>query len=56
MATHRWILSVKHLHALETEGESAATPAIALAGVLLIVVPLGVFIASITFAAYYLSA
>jgi hypothetical protein len=47
---------VTHLHALETEGESAATPAIALAGVLLIVVPVGLFIASVTFAAYYLSA
>jgi hypothetical protein len=55
MDTHKRIPSVKHLHELETEGESAATPAIALAGVLLVVIPVLLFIASVTFAAYYLS-
>ena len=55
MTKHERTVSFKRLHELEAKGESAATPAIALAGVLLIVIPVLVFIASVTFAAYYLS-
>jgi hypothetical protein len=55
MTRDQRIASFKHLHELETEGESAATPAIALARVLLIVIPVLLFTASVTFAAYYLS-
>jgi hypothetical protein len=55
MHTRKRIPSVKHLRDLESEGESGATPAIALAGVLLVVIPVLLFIGSVTFAAYYLS-
>jgi hypothetical protein len=55
MDTHKRFLTVQQLHDLEAKGESAATPAIALAGVLLVVIPVLLFIASVTFAAYYLS-
>jgi hypothetical protein len=43
-----------HLHELEVEGESAATPAIALVEVILFLIPVFVVMAGLTFAAYYL--
>jgi hypothetical protein len=55
MDTRKRIQSVKHLYELEREGESVATPAIAFAGVLFVVISVLRFIASATLAAYYLS-
>jgi hypothetical protein len=46
---------LKRLHELEVEGESAATPAIALAEVVLFLVPIFAFLLTVTFVAYYLS-
>jgi hypothetical protein len=43
------------LHARELEGESAATPAILLAEVVLFLIPIFLTMAALTFAAYYLS-
>lgn len=43
------------LHARELEGESAATPAIMLAEVVLALIPIFLTMAALTFAAYYLS-
>lgn len=43
-----------HLHELEVEGESAATPAIALLEVILFLIPVFVVMAGLAFAAYYL--
>ncbi len=48
--------AARELHAVETEGSSAATPAIALVEVFLFLVPIFIAIAAVTFAAYYLSA
>ena len=45
--------SFKRLH--ELEGESAATPAIALAEVVLLLLPIFAFVSTVTFVAYYLS-
>jgi hypothetical protein len=47
--------SFKRLHELEVEGESAATPAIALAEVVLFLLPIFAFVSTVTFVAYYLS-
>jgi hypothetical protein len=47
---------VAHLHELEVEGESAATPVVALVEVVLFLIPVLVLIAAVTFAAYYLGA
>jgi hypothetical protein len=47
--------SLKRLHDLEVEGESAATPAIALAKVILFLIPIFAFVSTVTFVAYYLS-
>jgi hypothetical protein len=43
------------LHARELEGESAATPAIILAEVVLFLIPIFLTMVALTFAAYYLS-
>jgi len=43
-----------HLHELEVEGESAATPAIALLEAILFLIPVFVVMAGLAFAAYYL--
>jgi hypothetical protein len=45
----------RRLHARELEGESAATPAIILAEVVLFLIPIFLTMAALTFAAYYLS-
>ncbi len=45
----------KRLHELELEGESAATPAIALAEVVLLLLPIFAFVSTVTFVAYYVS-
>ena len=47
--------SLKRLHELEVEGESAATPAIALAEVVLFLLPIFAFESTVTFVAYFLS-
>jgi hypothetical protein len=47
--------SFKRLHELEVEGESAATPAIALAEVVLFLLPIFAFVSTVTFVAYHLS-
>ncbi len=47
--------SFKRLHELEVEGESAATPAIALAEVVLFLLPIFALASTGTFVAYYLS-
>jgi len=43
------------LHEEEFEGESAATPLLAIAGVLMVVVPVVLLVLGLTFAAYYLA-
>jgi hypothetical protein len=43
------------LHARELEGESATTPAIILAEVVLFLIPIFLTMTALTFAAYYLS-
>jgi hypothetical protein len=57
-STHRWHVrdEAAHLHEVEVEGESAATPVIALVKVVLFLIPVFVFMAGLTFAAYYLGA
>jgi hypothetical protein len=45
----------EHLHAVEVEGESAATPAIVVAEVVLFLIPIFLAIVAVTFASYYLS-
>jgi hypothetical protein len=45
---------VHHLHEIEVEGESPATPAISIAQVLLVVVPVFAVMVGLAFAAYYL--
>jgi hypothetical protein len=45
----------QHLHTIEHEGESAATPAIAVAGLLLFLVPIFLIIVGLAFAAYYIA-
>jgi hypothetical protein len=45
----------KRLHELEVEGESVATPAIALAEVVLFLLPIFAFLLTVTFVAYYLA-
>jgi hypothetical protein len=46
---------VEHLHDLEEAGEGAETPAIAVLGVLLFLLPAFLFLAGCAFAAYYLA-
>jgi hypothetical protein len=54
-ARHRLRDRAGRLHARELEGESAATPAIILAEVVLFLIPIFLTMAALTFAAYYLS-
>lgn len=54
-AWHRLRDRTGRLHARELEGESAATPAILLAEVILFLIPIFLTMAALTFAAYYLS-
>jgi hypothetical protein len=46
--------TAQELHAVELEGESAATPAIILAGVILLLLPIFLALLGVAFAAYYL--
>jgi len=46
---------VEHLREIEEEGESAETPAIAIGGILLFLIPIVLLFTGIAFAAYYLS-
>jgi len=46
---------VEHLREIEEEGESAETPAIAIGGILLFLLPIALLFTGIAFAAYYLS-
>ena len=45
----------KHLHEVEREGESAATPLIAILGIILFLTPIVLVILGLAFAAYYLA-
>ena len=45
----------KHLHEVEREGESAATPFIAILGIILFLTPIVLAILGLAFAAYYLA-
>ena len=45
--------AVRHLHELEEEGESPATPAISILQVLLVVGPIFVLILGLSFLGYY---
>jgi len=45
-----------HLHEIEQRGEAGETPFIAIAGVLLFLLPLFLFLVALAFAAYYLTA
>jgi hypothetical protein len=47
--------TAQELHAVELEGESAATPAIVLSEVILFLLPIFLAMLGVAFAAYYLS-
>jgi hypothetical protein len=53
----RWLRTVedeaRHLHELEVEGASPVTPAITIAEVLLVLVPVFIVLVSLGFLAYY---
>lgn len=44
-----------HLHDVEKRGEEAATPFIAVGGVILFLLPIFLFLLGVAFAAYYLA-
>lgn len=46
---------VEHLRELEREGESGETPFIAIAGIVLFLLPIVLLVLGLAFAAYYLS-
>jgi hypothetical protein len=46
---------VEHLRKIEEEGESAETPAIAIGGIFLFLLPIALLFTGIAFAAYYLT-
>ena len=46
---------VEHLHEIEMRGEAGETPFIAIAGVVLFLIPILCFIAGCAFAAYYIT-
>ena len=48
--------TARHLHEIELDGESPATPAISIAEVLLVVGPIFCVIAALSFLAYYVLA
>jgi len=47
---------IEHLHDIEARGESGETPFIAMAGVILFLLPIAAFIAAAAFIAYYVIA
>jgi hypothetical protein len=53
-SVERVINRARHLHAVELDGESLATPVIVLAEVVLFLIPILLAISAVTFAAYYL--
>ena len=46
---------VEHLHELEHEGSSAATPLVAILGIILFLLPIVFVILGLAFAAYFLA-
>ena len=46
--------TARHLHEIEEEGESPATPAISIVEVMLVIGPIFVLIVGLSFLAYYL--
>lgn len=52
---HEIAAEVEHLHELEHEGASEATPLVAILGIILFLLPIVLVILGLAFAAYYLA-